>query len=163
MAHEAAALHELAVTRLIHAPPAAVYRVWTQRLAEWWAPRPYTTRVVELDLRPGGRALTVMRSPEGTDIPHEGVFLEVVPNEKIVFTDGFGVGWVPRDPFMVAVVTFTAEGGGTRYTARVRHWTEEALRRHEAMGFHEGWGIVAGQLAELAEAEATPSRRAVAQ
>jgi uncharacterized protein YndB with AHSA1/START domain len=59
---------------------------------------------------------------------------------------------------MVAVVTFEAEGTGTRYTARVRHWKEASLKQHEQMGFHEGWGIVAGQLAALAEAEAKAAR-----
>ena len=55
---------------------------------------------------------------------------------------------------MVVIVTFAPEGTGTCYTARVRHWSLETLKRHEAMGFREGWGIVASQLAELAEAEA---------
>ena len=55
---------------------------------------------------------------------------------------------------MVVVVTFAPEGTGTRDTARVRHWRAETLKRHEAMGFHQGWSIVAAQLAELAEAEA---------
>jgi uncharacterized protein YndB with AHSA1/START domain len=151
MTHQPDSLHELSITRRIEAPPEAVYRVWTERLGEWWAPRPYTTPVVELDLRPGGRCLTVMRSPNGTDMPNEGVFLEVEPNRRIVITDAFTAGWVPQDSFMVVIVTFEPEGAGTRYTARVRHWSEEALKRHEAMGFHEGWGIVAGQLAELAE------------
>jgi uncharacterized protein YndB with AHSA1/START domain len=154
MTSQATAAHELSITRLIAAPPEAVYRVWTGRLGEWWAPRPYTTPVVELDLRPGGRGLMVMQAPDGTEMPHEGVFLEVVPNERIVLTNAFKAGWLPQDPFMVVIVTFEPEGSGTRYTARVRHWSEEALKRHEAMGFHEGWGIVAGQLAGLAEAEA---------
>ena len=149
-----APLHELSVTRLIQAPPETVYRVWTERPGEWFAPRPYTTPVAELELRPGGRSRIVMRAPDGTDMPNEGVFLEVVPNERLVFTDAFTAGWAPKGPFMVVVVTFAPEGSGTRYTAQVRHWTEEARQRHEAMGFHQGWGIVAGQLAELAEAEA---------
>lgn len=149
---QAIAEHELSVTRLIKAPPETVYRVWTERTGEWWAPKPYTTPVVEFDLWPGGRGLTVMKAPDGTDMPNEGVFLEVVPNEKIVFTDVFKAGWIPQDPFMVVIVTFEPEGSGTRYTARVRHWNDETLKRHEAMGFHEGWGIVTAQLAELAEA-----------
>jgi uncharacterized protein YndB with AHSA1/START domain len=151
MTGQPAPAHELLITRLIDASPETVYRVWTERTGEWWAPRPYTTPVVELDLRPGGRARMNMRAPDGTDMPHEGVFLEVVPNRKIVFTDAFTAGWTPQDAFMVTIVTFEPEGSGTRYTARVRHWSEEARRRHEAMGFHEGWSIVAGQLAELAE------------
>ena len=54
---------------------------------------------------------------------------------------------------MVVIIEFAAEGDGTRYTARVRHWTDEALKQHEAMGFESGWGTVADQLAALAEAE----------
>ena len=156
MTDPAPAAHELSITRLIEASPEAVYKVWTERTGEWWAPRPYTTPIVDFDLRPGGKSRTVMRSPDGTDEPYEGVFLEVVPNRRIVLTDAFKEGWIPQEPFMVAVVTFEPEGNGTRYTARVRHWSEEALKRHEAMGFQEGWGIVAGQLAGLAEGK-TPA------
>ncbi len=148
-----APIHELSITRLINATPARVYEVWTTRLAEWWAPRPNTTPGVELDLRPGGRGRMDMRSPEGVDMPHEGVFLEVEPNRKIVLTDAFRAGWIPQDPFMVAIFTFEPEGNGTRYMARVRHWSEETMKNHEAMGFHEGWSIVAAQLAEICEAQ----------
>ena len=144
-------MHELSVSRLINAPPETVYRVWTERLPEWWAPRPYTTPVVEMDLRAGGRSRIVMQAPDGTEMPNEGVFLEVEPNRRIVFTNAFTAGWVPQDPFMVVLVTFEPEGHGTRYTARVRHWSEDAKARHEAMGFDQGWGIVLGQLAALAE------------
>ena len=82
------------------------------------------------------------------------MFLEVVPNRSIVFTNAFTAGWIPQTPFMVGFFTFTPEGRGTRYRAGSRHWDEAAHKRHEAMGFTEGWGIVAGQLADLAEAEA---------
>jgi uncharacterized protein YndB with AHSA1/START domain len=152
-AGEPAPLRELSDTRLIRASPEAVYRVWTTRTGEWFAPLPYRTPEVEMDLRPGGRSRIVMEAPDGTRMPSEGVFLEVVPNERLVFTDALRAGWAPQDAFMLAIVTFEPEDGGTRYTARVRHWSEEAMRRHEAMGFHEGWGTVAKQLAALAEAE----------
>lgn len=148
------ARHELVVTRAIAAPPEIVYRVWTERTREWFAPKPYETPEVEYDLRPGGRSRVVMRAPDGTLMPMEGIFLEVEPGRRLVFTDAFRAGWIPQDPFMVVTVTFEPQESGTLYTARVRHWTEEAMRRHEAMGFHAGWGTVAGQLAALAEAEA---------
>ena len=163
----ATADHELSVTRLIAAPPETVYRVYTGRTAEWWAPRPWRTPVIENDYRPGGRAYCEMESPEGERFGHEGVFLEVVPGERIVSTSAFRAGWVPQvstgegcDMAMVAIVTFEPEGSGTRYTARVRHWSEEALKAHEAMGFEEGWSICAAQLAEIAEAEAAADRAA---
>lgn len=150
--------HELSITRHIHASPEAVYRAWTERPGDWFAPRPWTTPETEWDLRAGGRMRTVMRSPEGEDMPDEGVFLEVVPNEKLVFTSIFGPDWQPKamsgegcDFAMVAIVTFEAENGGTRYTARVRHWDEATLKRHEEIGFHEGWTQCTNQLAEITE------------
>jgi uncharacterized protein YndB with AHSA1/START domain len=159
--------HELSVTRFINAPPETVYRVYTERMEEWFAPKPWRTHNIEQDLRPGGRAASEMTGPDGESNPNEGVYLEVVPNERIVFTNAFTAGWQPKtlmtsecDFAMVAIVTFKPEGAGTRYTARVRHWDEEALRKHEAMGFEEGWGIAAAQLAELAEAEAAQAKAA---
>jgi uncharacterized protein YndB with AHSA1/START domain len=48
--------------------------------------------------------------------------------------------------FMTAVLTFAPEGDGTRYTARLRHWSESDREAHEEMGFHHGWGAVTDQL-----------------
>jgi uncharacterized protein YndB with AHSA1/START domain len=92
-----------------------------------------------------------MRSPEGEDHPYQGVYLEVVKNERIVTTDAYKEAWVPSDkPFMTLIVTLEEEGGKTRYTARVRHWTVADREAHEKMGFHEGWGLCADQLAAVA-------------
>ena len=143
---------ELVLTRLIDAPREAVFRAWTdpELLKQWFAPRPYTTPVAELEVRPGGASLVVMRSPEGREMPNRGVYLEVVENERLVFTDAYTQAWEPsQKPFMTVVLTFEDEDGNTRYTARVRHWTEADREAHEAMGFHEGWGRCADQLAAL--------------
>jgi uncharacterized protein YndB with AHSA1/START domain len=145
---------ELSIERHIAAPPAAVWRVWTERLEEWWAPKPWTTRVIARDLRPGGRSAMIMSGPDGDTPPMEGVFLEVVPERSIVFTNAFSVGWIPQAPFMVGFFTFTPDGEGTLYRAGARHWNEDAMRGHEAMGFIEGWSTAAAQLAQLAEAAA---------
>jgi uncharacterized protein YndB with AHSA1/START domain len=143
---------ELVLTRLIDAPREKLYRAWTDPtlLKQWFAPKPWTTPVVELDVRPGGSVLFVMRSPEGQDMPNHGTYLEVVPNERLVSTDAFTRAWEPSGkPFMLLIVTFEDEGGKTRYTARVRHWTVEDKEAHEKMGFHEGWGLCADQLTAL--------------
>lgn len=143
---------ELVLTRLIDAPRAAVFRAWTDPdlLKRWFAPRPYTTPVAELDVRPGGASLVVMRSPDGREMPNRGVYLDVVENERLVFTDAYTQAWEPsQKPFMTVILTFEDEGGRTRYTARVRHWTAADREAHEAMGFHEGWGRCADQLAAL--------------
>ena len=57
--------HELAIERRISAPVATVWRAWTQHLPKWWAPRPWTTELLGLDLIPGGRFATTMRGPGG--------------------------------------------------------------------------------------------------
>lgn len=141
----------LSVTRLIDAPVETVWTVATERLAEWWCPKPWTTEVVEQDWRPGGRSAMTMRGPNGEEHPVEGVFLEVTPGKRFVFTDAYTAGWMPQTPFMTGIFEFADEGGKTRYTASSRHWTEEDHQRHEAMGFADGWGAVAEQLAALAE------------
>jgi uncharacterized protein YndB with AHSA1/START domain len=55
---------------------------------------------------------------------------------------------------MVGTFAMANEGGATRYTASARHWSAEACEQHRAMGFEQGWSVVADQLAALAEAEA---------
>jgi len=145
--------HELVLTRLIDVPREKLFRCWTEPalMKQWFAPLPYTVPHVEVDLRTGGGSTIVMRSPEGEDMPMHGVYLEVVPNERIVFTDAYTAGWVPSEkPFFTGIITFEEEGGKTRYTAKARHWTAEDCAAHEKMGFHEGWGQCADQLAALA-------------
>lgn len=133
---------ELVLTRILDAPHERVFQAWTTRLSEWWGPHGMTTPFCEMDLRPGGVFRTVMRAPDGTEYPTSGVFLEVTANERIVFTDAFAPGWEPvPDPFFTAITTFEAlPGGRTRYTARALHWTVENRKKHEQMGFYQGWG-----------------------
>jgi uncharacterized protein YndB with AHSA1/START domain len=154
-ADAAPASHELVLTRFIVAPREKLFRCWTdpELLKQWFVPKPWTIARAEVDVRPGGSSLIVMRSPEGQEMPNPGVFLEVVKNERLVMTDAYTTAWVPSaKPFMTAIVTFEDLGGGkTRYTARARHWTAEDRETHEKMGFHEGWGICADQLAALAK------------
>ena len=86
--------------------------------------------------------------------PSRGVFLEVVPGRKVVFTDAFSEGWLPNpDPMMTAIITFEPQADGrTLHTARVAHPSVEKKTQHEQMGFHAGWGICAEQLEAAAKA-----------
>ena len=144
---------ELVITRLIDAPREAVYRAWTDPdlIVRWFTPPPWRTTRAELDVRPGGSSFILMQGPDGTEMPNHGIYLEVVENERLVFTDAYVNAWEPSEkPFMTGILTFADEDGKTRYTARVRHWTEADREAHEKMGFHEGWGIATDQLAALA-------------
>jgi uncharacterized protein YndB with AHSA1/START domain len=144
---------ELKLTRLIDAPRSVLYRCWTEPelIKQWFTPRPWTTPVVETDVRAGGASRMIFRGPEGQEFPNNGVYLEVVPNEKLVFTDAYTEAWVPSaKPFMTACISFTDEDGKTRYDAVVRHWRAEDKAQHEQMGFHDGWGKATDQLEALA-------------
>jgi len=142
---------ELSVTRHIAAPPEKVWRIMTERLTEWWCPKPWTTEIVELEWRAGARSAMVMRGPNGEESPIEGIVLEFTPNRRFVFTDAIDSQWMPQGPFMIGMFEIAPEGAGTRYTASARHWTDEAVKQHREMGFEPGWTLVADQLAELAE------------
>ncbi|CAN5301827.1 SRPBCC family protein [soil metagenome] len=145
--------HELVITRLIAVPRAKLFRCWTEPalITQWFTPPPFETIAAETDVRPGGSSVITMKAPDGTQIPNRGIYLDVVVNELLVFTDAYTSAWVPSaKPFFTGILTFEDEGGQTRYTARARHWNAEDCAAHEKMGFHEGWGIATDQLARLA-------------
>lgn len=144
----------LTISRLINAPPAKVWRAWSrpEHFARWWIPAPIECQVVKLDLRPGGGFETRMREGQGAFQPHvEGCFLDIVPERRLVFTTALAEGWQPIEPWLAltAIITMDAEGNGTRYAARVLHKSVQDSRKHEEMGFHEGWGKTIEQLADF--------------
>jgi uncharacterized protein YndB with AHSA1/START domain len=145
---------QLSLKRRIEAPPSAVWRAWTEPalLKRWFAPAPWTTPHAELDVRAGGASLITMRGPDGAEFPNRGVYLEVVPERRLVFTDAFVRAWEPAEhPFMTVTITLEPDGACTLYSANVSHWTVADRERHEQMGFHEGWGKCADQLAVVAQ------------
>lgn len=147
--------HELIVTRYIDAPPEKVWDAMTRRQDEWWCPKPWRAEFDVNERRPGGRCNVTMYGPDGEVHPHQGIYLaydegrRFVSTDAVVFEDG---EFVPAGPFMIGTWEIAPEGSGTRYTARADHWKEEDARRHEEMGFSEGWGACADQLKALCEA-----------
>jgi uncharacterized protein YndB with AHSA1/START domain len=146
--------YDLTISRTIKAPRALVWKAWTtpEHLQKWWCPRPWTTEIRGFDLRPGGVFDTLMRGPDGGESSNPGLFLEVVPQERIVFTTALTEGWRPGTPWLSlsAIITMEDDGANTKYTARVLHKDEEDRRKHEEMGFHDGWGTCIDQLGEVA-------------
>jgi uncharacterized protein YndB with AHSA1/START domain len=146
---------ELVICRLLDAPRESVYRGWVEPelMKKWFTPPPWITTQVEVDVRPGGSSFVLMQGPEGQELPNRGVYLEVIPGRKLVFTNAYTKAWEPSDhPFMTVVLTFEdADGGKTKYTARALHWTRADRDAHEKMGFSTGWAICADQLEALAK------------
>lgn len=147
--------HVLTLQRTMAAPVGNVWRCWTEPalLEQWFCPKPWYVTDARMDLRPGGEMFSVMNGPGGERFENLGVFLDVVPMKRIVTTDAFLPGWIPSDrAFLTAETLFEPAGDGrTNYTWRALHWTEEAMKEHEAMGFHDGWGMAATQLEALAK------------
>ena len=149
--------NELSIACHINAPRGAVWRCWTEAalLKQWYCPRPWKVTQAEIDLRPGGRMNTVFAGPNGKVHDNKGVFLDVAPMERLIFTDAFSEGFMPKDgtPFMTGFVHLSDHpDGGTSMHWGARHWTADNKAKHEAMGFHEGWKASAAQLDELARA-----------
>jgi uncharacterized protein YndB with AHSA1/START domain len=156
---------ELVITRIFDAPRDLVWRAWTdaRHLTQWWGPRGFTTRVEALDLRPGGAWRYVMIGLDGTEYPVKGVFLEIIPLQRIVTTDEFDEGFeqvikadLPRG--IVTTAVFEDLGGKTRLTLRIAHASAEDRRRHEEMGVIAGWNssfdCLDEHLKKMAEASA---------
>lgn len=147
---------DLMLERIVDVPRELVWRAWTtpEHLMEWFCPLPWKTIACEIDLRPGGIFRTVMQSPEGENHPNLGCYLEVIENEKLVWTDALHPGFRPASNlisegcplFFTGMILLEDHGKGTKYTAICLHKDAEDKQRHADMGFEEGWGTALDQL-----------------
>lgn len=144
-------MHELSVTRFIDAHPARVWDIMANRIEEWWCPKPWRAEFDNLSRRAGQPANCTMYGPDGEVHPNPGTVLAWDEGKRFAFTDAVVGDLEPSGPFMIGIWSIEPEGSGTRYLARARHWSEEAARQHEEMGFTEGWGTCADQLKALCE------------
>ena len=148
---------DLRIERVIRAPRKDVWAAWTDpaSLSQWWIPAPTRCRVDRLEVRPGGAFVTLMSDDGETFAPHlDACFLVVEPHERIVFTNAIDGQWRPASPApvpMTAEIRLRDHAEGTDYRITVRHGDPDARARHAELGFADGWGTVAGQLARLVE------------
>ena len=153
---------DLVLERTLDAPVDLVWKAYTdpEHLKQWFAPKPYQISECELDLRPGGIFRIRMVGPDGFDTGHgnAGCVLEVVERERLTWTSALGPHYRPAEMGegcesfpMTAIVTFADVGNGkTSYKTVALHKDAADRENHEKMGFQDGWGTVAGQLAEYA-------------
>jgi uncharacterized protein YndB with AHSA1/START domain len=155
---------DLVLERVVDVPRELVWLAWTtpEHLKKWFTPAPWKTVDCEIDLRPGGAFRTTMRSPEGKDFPNLGCYLEVIENERLIWTAALLPGYRPASAgsscgdtdaelMFTAVITLEPHGKGTKYTAIAMHADEAGRKKHDEMGFHEGWGAALDQLVEVAK------------
>lgn len=125
-------IDELTITRVFDAPRELVFKAWTdpEIVKQWWGPKDFTAPYAKMDLRPGGKYLNCMRSPDGKDYWSTGVYREVVASQRIVMTDSFSDehgNVVPASHYgmssdfpleMLVTITFEEYQGKTRLTLR---------------------------------------------
>jgi uncharacterized protein YndB with AHSA1/START domain len=146
---------DLQIEHTVDISPELIWKAWTTPalIEKWFAPLPWTTKDCEMELWPGGAFRCTMCEPEGMEFPYEGCILEVVENQRLVWTSGLGPGFrpvVPGEMFpFTAIITLEPAGQGTKYTAAVVHADAESRKKHEEMGFHQGWSVVLTQLVAL--------------
>lgn len=133
---------DLDLTRSIDASPKVVFKAWTdpKQLAKWWGPQHFTNPVCEIDLRVGGTMYIVMRGLDGNDYPMKGVYREIIPAQRLAFTniavdlqgnhllDGF------------TIVTFADENGKTRLTVVTGAVGLVPAAEQMLEGMEVGWG-----------------------
>lgn len=149
---------DLIFERTTTIPADKLWRAWThpETLKKWFCPRPWKVTDCRVDLRAGGECFTMFEGPNGEKMNNHGCYLEVVENKKLVWTGMMTKGFrpAPTNPMgfhFVATILFNKTEKGTSYKAIVAHPDEESRKKHEAMGFQEGWGKAFDQLVELME------------
>lgn len=132
---------EVTITRVFDAPRPLVFKMWTDphHLAQWWGPAGFTNPVCEVDARPGGRMRILMRAPNGDDHPMNGLFHEVVPPERLVFTttpvDQAGKALLEG----LTTVTFTEHDGKTTITVHTQAVGFVPQAERMLNGMEPGW------------------------
>lgn len=142
---------KVAITRVFDAPRALVWQAWTdpKMMAQWFGPRGFTSTVPELDVRVGGALRIVMHGPDGNDHPMKGVFLDVAPPERLVFTsiaiDKDGNHLLEGE----TTVTLTEQGGKTTLRLVSHAVGRVPMAPRMLAGMEAGWTQSIDKLEEL--------------
>jgi uncharacterized protein YndB with AHSA1/START domain len=138
------------IVRIFDAPRELVYQAWTdpEHMTQWWGPKIFTNHSCKLDVRPGGAWQIVMRSPDGTDYGCKGVYSEVKPPERLVFTND-AVDQNDK-PLLKGFTTVTFEkhpGNKTKLTLQTRAEGLVDFAPQMLKGMDQGWSQSLDKLA----------------
>jgi uncharacterized protein YndB with AHSA1/START domain len=148
---------DLVFERTTNIPVEKLWKGWTQpeTLMKWFCPRPWKVTDCRIDLCAGGEFFNTMEGPNGEKMDNHGCYLEVVENKKLIWTGMMTKGFRPIPPLdplgfqFVATILFNQTDKGSSYKAIVAHADEDGRKKHETMGFQEGWGKAFDQLVEV--------------
>lgn len=171
LANDPAPTREFGLARVFDAPRDLVFKVWTdpRYVALWWGVEGATIARCELDVRPGGAWRMDMRTASGIVYPNAGVFLEVVENERLVYSDIPDLAspaWAvspPPAPYVHTVSFEDDDGGGTRVSLSVRANSSADCEQLLKRGMREGIGQGLDRLERLLRELRADSDRASAQ
>jgi uncharacterized protein YndB with AHSA1/START domain len=142
---------EITITRVFDAPRAVVFEAWIDpaQLREWWGPKGFTNPVCEFDPRVGGAIRIHMRAPDGNVHPMKGEVREIVPPERLVFTN-IAVD-TAGNPIIngLTTVTFAEEGRKTRLTLHTRGTAVVDYAAAYLQGMEMGWTMSIDKLETL--------------
>jgi uncharacterized protein YndB with AHSA1/START domain len=129
---------EILGSRVLDAPPDIVYKAYTdpEAIPQWWGPARYKTTVDKLEVRPGGAWRFVQRADDGGEHIFSGVFREVVPSRRLVFT--FNYEAMPGHEAVETITLEPAEGGRTTVTDNMRFQNREDRDGMIQSGMEEG-------------------------
>ena len=141
---------QILITREFDAPARLVYRAWTEPelVRRWWSGDRGEVTSVDIDLRVGGPWRFVMTANAGFEVAFHGEYREIVPAERLVWTEVFE--GVP-DAEALATVTFTETGGLTTVQMLVQHTSQEHRDMHVNSGMEDGLQEALHQLEEVAQ------------
>ena len=135
---EPEAEREVVITRVFDAPAKLLFEAYSkpEHVQQWFGPRGFSLPLCQMDFRVGGSYRFGMRAPDGTDLaPFGGEYLEIVPNEKIVYTSGFDA-----DDKFVVTVSLDERNGRTTMTIHTLFATIAQRDQHVGRGYVAGVG-----------------------
>jgi uncharacterized protein YndB with AHSA1/START domain len=126
----------LRLSRSFAAPRERVFRAFTAptQLTKWWGPKGFTVPACTMDVRAGGAWHTVMRSPEGKDHIISGVYREIVPPERLVFTWAWEQDGARSHETVVTIELLETPGGTRLELTHELFESEDSRDRHR-----QGW------------------------
>ena len=140
---------QILITREFDAPRHLVYRAWTKPalIERWWSGDRGRVTSIKADVRPGGAWRYVMIANPGFEVAFHGEYREVVPNERLVYSEVFeGMPDAPAE----STVTFTNSGDRTLVEVLVQHTCREHRDAHVNSGMEDGLQEALNHLEEVA-------------